>query len=322
MECLTVDQLFNKLRETLGLRLVTDSLESASDVVSVDVSLPGLLLAGFDRGFRPERVQLLGDRELSYLESLADSDRGAALDRLCVQPVPCVVVADGRSAPAELIERGNARRIPVFESEMACDQLARRLSARLEELLAPSTTVHGTLVDVYGVGLLFTGKSGIGKSECGLDLVENGHRLVADDVVHVVRTPRGHLIGSGNDLLRHYMEIRGVGIIDVQSMFGVRAIRQRKRIEVEVELVSWSELEDYERLGIEEAKTELLGVEIPHVTLPLVTGKNITVISEVIALNHLLKLRGIHAAREFDQRLKDLASRKFEADEILQSDNE
>ena len=322
MERVQVRELCDRLADTCRLTLVTDCAEAEAEIATAYVSLPGLFLAGYDHGFHADRVQLLGEAELSYLDSLPDVESRNALERLCSPPVPCVVVANGRKAPEPLVELGNERGIPVLESELPAHLLARRMVSRLEDLLAASATLHGTLVDVYGVGLFFTGKSGIGKSECGLDLVENGHRLVADDVVHVVRTLQGHIIGFGNDLLRHYMEIRGVGIVDVRAMYGIRAIRQRKRIEVEVRLVAWSDLDDYERLGIEDATTEILGTEIPQVTLPLVPGKNITVICEVIALNHLLKLRGTHPAREFDQRLKILASREPPLDQVVRGDDE
>jgi HPr kinase/phosphorylase len=322
MESVAVRELGERLAVECRLRLVTDDVDTKTPIATAYVSLPGLLLAGYDHGFHADRVQILGEAELSYLESLAGEERETALVRLCTAPVPCVVVANGGKAPERLIELGNERGIPVFESELPSHALARRMVGRLEDLLAPSETLHGTLLDVYGVGLFFTGKSGTGKSECGLDLVEKGHRLVADDVVHVVRTLQGHVIGFGNDLLRHFMEIRGVGIVDVRAMYGIRAIRQRKRIEVEVRLVTWSELDDYERLGIEDTTTEILGVEIPQVTLPLVPGKNITVISEVIALNHLLKLRGKHPAKEFDERLRRLASGRPAVDEAFRGDSE
>ncbi len=322
MDRLTVQQLIERLGEKLALEISTAPPPTGPDVVTSDVFRPGLLLAGFEQGFNADAIQVLGQPELAYLESLEELAKAEALARLCVPSVPCVIVTDGGPAPKELIATANASGTAVYVTPMAASTLGRRLAAGLDNLLAPQATLHGTLVDVYGVGLLFTGKSGIGKSECGLDLVEHGHRLVADDVVHVTRAPQGHLIGSGNDLLRHYMEIRGVGIIDVQAMFGIRAIRKQKRIEVEVKLVSWSDLEDYERLGFEENRIEILGVGIPLVTLPLVSGKNITVISEVIALNHLLKLHGVHAAREFDSRLRGLTSRVPESADLDRGDTE
>lgn len=322
MERLTAGELLKRLREPLGLEPVTEGTESDVEITSPYVSRPGLLLAGFDAGFRPQLVQVLGEAELAYLDTLRGASLESALARLCVPKVPCVIVADGCMAPRMLADMAAARGTPVVRTTTSAAELSRELASHIERYLAPRAVLHGTLVDVYGVGLLFTGESGIGKSECGLDLVENGHRLVADDVVNVVRSPHGHLIGSGSDLLKHYMEIRGVGIIDVRSIFGIRSTRQQKRIEVEVRLTMWSEMADYERLGIQEATTEILGVSIPLVTLPLVIGKNITVISEVIALNHLLELHGIHPAKEFDRRLKDIMMRKSGPVSLARGDDE
>lgn len=309
-EELTVQAFTAEMGERLALSAATRPEVSGGVIRESSVCLPGLLLAGFTEGFRAERVQILGAREVNYVDSMIEDTRTAALARLCSPPVPCVIVADGLEAPSILVEFGNSRGVPVFTTPLTADELARELVSELEELLAPQKVLHGTLVDVHGVGLLFTGKSGIGKSECGLDLVANGHRLVADDAVCVMRTRSDYLIGYGNELLRSYMEIRGVGIIDVQAMFGTRAFRQRKRIEVEVKLAAWSDLSDYERLGFEDETSEILGVEIPAVRLPLVLGKNITVISEVIALNYLLKLEGINAARDFDKRQRDAMARE------------
>jgi HPr kinase/phosphorylase len=307
---LTVGTLVETMGERLSLSSATEPALEGGLIRDSNVSMPGLLLAGYSEGFHSERVQILGCAEVSYLGSLDEAERVAALERLCTAPVPCVIVSDGLAPPDTLVELGESRGIPVFTTPQSADRLARELVSQLEDLLAPHEIVHGTLVDVHGVGLLFTGKSGIGKSECGLDLVANGHRLVADDVVCVMRTRRDYLIGYGSDLLKNYMEIRGVGIIDVQAMFGTRAFRQRKRIEVEVKLAAWSDLTDYERLGFEEETSEILGVQIPAVTLPLVLGKNITVISEVIALNYLLKLRGINAAKIFDREQREAIRRQ------------
>jgi len=317
-----VAQLVETGRGRVDLRLVAGTTEVTRAITSPEVHRPGLFLAGFEEGYEPDRIQLMGHQETAYLASLDREARVRSLGRLLQKTLPCVVIGDGLEAGEDLVDLAGERDVPVFESPTPAAPLSRQIGAVLEDLLAPSTTIHGTLVDVYGVGMLFTGKSGIGKSECGLDLVEHGHRLVADDVVQVFRTPQGYLVGTGSDLLRHYMEIRGVGIIDVRSMFGVRATRQKKRIEVQVNLVRWAELTDYERLGFEDEKTEILGVGIPVVALPLVPGKNITVISEVIALNHLLKLRGVHPAREFDQRLKALTMARGRAARIIRSDSE
>jgi HPr kinase/phosphorylase len=292
-EELTVSKLVKTMGERLSLSSATGPHIEGGAIGDSNVSMPGLLLAGYSDGFRSERVQILGCAEVSYLASLDDDARAEALGRLCAAPVPCVIVSDGLEPPEPLVELGNSRDVPVFTTPLTSDRIARELVSQLEDLLAPHEIIHGTLVDVHGVGLLFTGKSGIGKSECGLDLVANGHRLVADDMVCVMRTRRDYLIG-----------------IDVQAMFGTRAFRQRKRIEVEVKLAAWSDLTDYARLGFEEETSEILGVEIPAVTLPLVLGKNITVISEIVALNYLLKLRGINAAKVFDKRQREAIRRQ------------
>jgi len=306
----TAGSLAAGIGKRLSLSTATRPEVSGGVIRDSNVCLPGLLLAGFAEGFCADRVQVLGSREVNYINSLAEDVREVSLARLCSPPVPCVIVADGLAPPPLLVKLGNACGVPVFTTPLRSERLTAELASELEDLLAPQKTVHGTLVDVHGVGLLFTGKSGIGKSECGLDLVANGHRLVADDVVCVMRTRGDYLIGYSSELLRNHMEIRGVGIIDVQAMFGTKAFRQRKRIEVEVKLAVWSDLSDYERLGFEEGTSEILGVEIPAVTLPLVIGKNIIVISEVIALNYLLKLRGINAAKDFDRRQKAAMARK------------
>ena len=177
------------------------------------------------------------------------------------------------------------------------------LSDYMDDKFAPSITVHGSMADVYGIGVLFTGRSGIGKSEIVLDLVERGHRLVADDVVHLARKAEGVLIASASEVLQHHIEVRGLGIIDLRSVFGIRSIRLQKRVEVEVQLEEWDDQEDYERIGLDESVTQVLGVEIPLVKLPIFPGKNITVIAEVVALNQLMKIYGHHPAKEFNQRL-------------------
>ncbi len=208
--------------------------------------------------------------------------------------------------PSELAEEATRRGIPILVSPLKTGDFYRRLQPFLEEHFAPTVTKHGSLVDVYGVGLLFVGRSGIGKSECALDLVERGHRLVADDVVQVTR--RGHdiLIGRGLERQRHRMEIRGIGIVDVRALFGIRAIRQQKRIEVVVQLVDWNDRAYYDRTGLDAEEIEILGVRLPLLTIPLNPGKNITVISEVIAMNHLLKYAGVDSAQAFERELLEV----------------
>lgn len=322
MEPLTVLRLLKDYGDEFGLVVVAPGGGAPAAIGGADLSKPGLFLAGYEEGFDPSRIQMLGGAEMTFLDALEPSGRREALARLMLAEVPCVIVSDGREAPAELVELAKVTGVPVLCCDTDSTHLASQLTTAIDELLAPHTVIHGTLVDVYGIGLLFTGDSGIGKSECGLDLVEKGHRLVADDAVTVTVNPQGHLIGTGSELLQHCMEIRGVGIIDVRAIYGIRAIRASKRIELEVKLVHWSDLDDYERLGLDERFTDILGVETPFVHLPLVPGKNITVIAEVIALNHLLKLHGVHPARDFDRRLRDLASEKARKRKILRGETE
>jgi HPr kinase/phosphorylase len=214
-------------------------------------------------------------------------------------------VTKGQTVPDWFVELAGAAGIPVFRSGLSTRDFYRVLKPYLETALAPQTTLHGSLADVYGVGLLFVGKSGVGKSECVLDLVERGHRLVADDLVMVSRHGNEILLGKGHELQRHHMEIRGIGIIDIATLFGIRAIRLQKRIEVIVHLVHWDATREYARTGLERDMVSILDVEVPRMTVPVNPGKNITVVSEVIAMNHLLRYAGVDSAAAFDQRLRD-----------------
>ena len=212
--------------------------------------------------------------------------------------------------------------MPILQTSLNTTETMLRMSAYLDNIFAPRTTVHATLVDVYGVGLLYTGKSGVGKSEVTLDLVERGHRLVADDVVNVIKKAPDVIVGQADERIGHHMEIRGIGIVNVEKLFGIRAVRMQKRIEVEVNLELWDEEKEYERLGIEDRYTTLLGVEIPVVKVPISPGKNITVISEVISMNHMLKVLGENSAEKFVQKLSEELARRKLTTEYLESDLE
>jgi HPr kinase/phosphorylase len=221
-----------------------------------------------------------------------------------------------------MIEAAEKRGIPIFRSSLRTAEFYTRAKQLLESHFAPTENLHGSLADIFGVGLLFVGRSGIGKSECVLDLVERGHRLVADDVVVVKRRSGDVLIGRGIPDQRHYMEIRGVGLIDVPAVFGIRAVRQQKRIEVVVRLADWHEADAADRTGLDGATTNILGVDIPRITVPLNPGKNITVVAEVIALNHLLIYSGVNPAEAFNQRLIGRMRAASEVREYLQEDDE
>jgi len=292
VESVSIARLFEDQREEMQLEQLTESLASRREITVSDVNRPGMALMGFLDNFLPERVQILAQTELTYLATLSPARVREAVDTLFQFDMPCIVVCKGLDVPPHLIERANECEVPVLRTPHSTTPFIHMLTLYLDHMFAPQTTAHGSLVDVYGVGMMFTGASGIGKSECALDLVERGHRLVADDVVTITRGHGDVLIGTGNQLLRHHMEIRGLGIIDVQSIFGIRAIRLQKRVEVQVNLQAWSEDLEIERVGLDEKRIELLGVPVPYVQVPITPGKNITVIAEVIALNYLVKVTG------------------------------
>jgi HPr kinase/phosphorylase len=323
VQTLSVARLFEDQRHELQLEQLTESLASRREITVSDIHRPGMALMGFVENFLPERIQILAQTELTYLATLSPAEVGAAIDRVFKFSMPLIVVCKGLEVPPYLIQRANQEQVPVLRTPQSTTPFIHSITSYLDHMFAPEVTVHGSLVDVYGCGLLFTGRSAIGKSETALDLVERGHRLVADDVVTITRRHGDVLIGSGNQLLRHHMEIRGLGIIDVQAVFGIRAIRLQKRVEVEVNLTEWSSEQDYERVGIDERKTTLLGVEIPYVQVPITPGKNITVIGEVIALNYLVKVYGGYSpAERLNRHLIELMKRKSAARAWVREDTE
>jgi HPr kinase/phosphorylase len=301
---LHVSDLLEQRQKSLDLELIAGDGGLSREITSSDISSPGLVLAGFTDRFPSRRMQVLGETEVMFLRSLEDEARQDVLDGFLGSEVPVVFVTKGLEPPAELLSLAEDRSIPVLKSNLKTGEFYRRIKPFLDEEFAPTTAIHGSVADVYGVGLLFVGASGIGKSECVLDLVERGHRLVADDVVLVRRRGLDVLIGQAHEHQQHHMEIRGIGIIDVRALFGVRAVRQQKRIEVVVQLEHWQENANYDRTGLERDTTEILGTSIPRVVIPLNPGKNITVISEVVAMNHLLRYAGVDSARMFERNLR------------------
>jgi len=301
---LSVRELAENRGESLALELLTADADLDREVADADISSPGLALAGYTNRVPQGRMQVFGETEITYLATLSESERRDRLRGLFGFEIPAVFVTKGQELPEVMVRLANDAGIPVYRSALATKEFYLRIKPYLAAALAPQVTLHGSLADVYGVGLLFVGPSGVGKSECVLDLVERGHRLVADDLVFAER--RGHdvILGRGHPRQGHHMEIRGVGIIDIPSLFGIRAIRQQKRIEVVVHLEHWAENGNYTRTGLEDETESILGVELPSVTIPLNPGKNITVISEVLAMNHLLRFAGVHSASAFDQSLR------------------
>jgi len=286
------------------------------------VSSPGLVLAGFTRRFASKRLHALGETEIAYLQSLAPEARRQSLEKFLSYELPCVIITKGQDGPPELLQIAQQRRIPVLLTKLKTAEFYRRITPFLAEVFAPGTTLHGSLADVFGVGLLFIGRSGIGKSECVLDLVERGHRLVADDLVHVTQRGQDVLIGKANELTYRHMEIRGVGLVDVSSLFGIQAVRRQKRIEVVVELCDWNQAKDIDRTGLDGRTMNILGVDLSHVMVPLNPGKNITVISEVVALNYLLRWNGVDPAERLNDRLIRRMAEQREVREYLSEDYE
>ncbi len=304
MSILSVSDLLERRQKSLALALVAGEDGLSREITNSDISSPGLVLAGFTDRYPSRRMQVLGETEVMFLRSLDEESRRSVLESFLGGEVPVVFVTKGLDLPPELLALAEERSIPVLRSSLKTGEFYRRIKPFLEEEFAPSTAIHGSLADVYGVGLLFVGSSGIGKSECVLDLVERGHRLVADDVVLVRRRGFDILIGQAHEHQQHHMEIRGIGIIDVRALFGVRAVRQQKRIEVVVQLEHWRDGASYDRTGLQRDTTEILGTEIPRMLIPLNPGKNITVISEVVAMDHLLRYAGVDSARLFEQNLR------------------
>jgi HPr kinase/phosphorylase len=301
----TVAEFLETKREALNLELLTDGADLRRPIRAPQVSSPGLILAGHPDRFPGGRMLVLGETEMSFLAALEPAELQRVLESFFQLDMPAVVVTKLLEVPPVMVEIAGRLGVPLLRSSLKTGEFYRRVHAYLEDQFAPSTTMHGSLADVYGVGLLFVGKSGIGKSECVLDLVERGHRLVADDLVCVSRRGIDVLIGRGHELQRHHMEIRGVGIVDIQALFGIRAIRQQKRVEVVVQLEEWDDRAYYDRTGLETQEIDILGVKLPKVVIPLNPGKNITVVSEVVAMNHLLKYSGVHAAQRFDKNLQE-----------------
>ena len=319
---LTVGRLVETMRETLELEYLGEAGGLEREITSSEAASPGLVLSGYTDRFVPDRMQVLGETEISYLASLPAERREVLLAKYLDFPIPCLIVTKGQELPEELEQGARKAGVPLLRSQLKTSEFYRRLKPFLEEEFAQTTTLHGSLADVYGVGLLFVGQSGIGKSECVLDLVERGHRLVADDLVIASRRGTDIIIGRGHELQRHHMEIRGVGVIDVPAVFGVRAVRQQKRIEVVVQLEEWNSAANIDRTGLDTKNTAILGVEVPKVIVRLNPGKNITVVAEVVAMNHLLRYAGVDVAEAFNERLIGRMRTASQVRQYLREDNE
>ena len=302
---LSVRELLTDDGRHLELELIAGGAGLDREISFHRIQKPGLAMTGYVEFVRGGRVQVLGESEIRFLESRSSDERREVLARLCSLPIPCVAVTKALAIPAELVEVSEENELPLLRSSLLSSAFIDRLTLYLDRHLAPYTTVHGVLVDVYGVGVLITGASGVGKSECALDLIVRGHRLVADDVVEIRRRAGDILLGSGPELIRHHMELRGLGILNIEHLFGAASIRDRKRVEMVVKLEEWNEDVEYDRLGLDRQTFEILDIELPFICLPVASGRNLSILVEVAVRNLILKLTGYHPARELTRRLQE-----------------
>lgn len=300
---LTVGKFFSDHGASLGLELAGDAAGLERSIPEPTINRPGLALAGFFRYFASKRMQVAGHAELSYLRSLSAQERGERLQALFKQRIPCLVVARNLSLPSGLLEMAAEAKTPVFRSPLITMKFINAATIALEDEFAPVASEHGSMVDIMGVGVLIRGKSGIGKSECVLGLIERGYSLVSDDITRF-RTLEGRgLIGNSKELTRFHMEVRGIGIINVAAVFGAGSVRPEKQLDLVVSLKDWQEVPDIDRLGIDRDTYDILGISIPHVTIPVRTGRDLARLVEVAALDQKLKSMGHDTAREFNDRL-------------------
>jgi HPr kinase/phosphorylase len=294
------------IHERFHLDLVSGEEGINRPITTSDISRPGIEMAGYFEYYPAERIQLLGKTELSFFTQLSQNERISRMERLCTDITPAIIVTRGLEVPKELIEASERESVPVLQSNMKTTRFSSRLTNFLESKLAPTTAVHGVLVDIYGIGVLITGKSGVGKSETALELVKRGHRLVADDCVEIRQEDQDTLVGTSPDLIEHLLEIRGLGIINVMTLFGAGAVRSNKRITLVINLEIWDATKQYDRLGLDDEKMKIIDTEITKITVPVRPGRNLAVIIEVAAMNYRLKRMGVNAAQQFTERLSDV----------------
>ena len=302
---LTADILRSPELEDLELRVVAGESGFTRPISWGRIQRPGLALAGFLPYIKPGRIQILGESELNYLDTMPDEVRRERIASICALPVAAFVITKGQRPPEDIARECRLRKIPLLVSDRTTSVVIQSITQVLEDALAPSTTLHGVLVDVYGMGVLLLGESGIGKSECALDLVHRGHRLVADDAVEIRRYPSGALVGRAAEMIRYHMELRGIGIINIKHLFGVSAVRASKSVELVIELQRWDPAKKYDRLGLDGESYTILERERPLLRLPVASGRNLALLIEIAARNELLKTQGYDAAKEFARRVDE-----------------
>ncbi|QHA93372.1 HPr(Ser) kinase/phosphatase [Bacillus sp. N1-1] len=289
--------------EKFNLELVSGEEGIHRPITTSDISRPGLEMAGFFTYYPAERLQLLGKTEMSFFHGLTEEQKMERMQKLCTDETPGIVLSRDMDVPEELIQASKEKDVPIIRSTMTTTRLSSRLTNYLESQLAPNTAIHGVLVDIYGVGVLITGSSGVGKSETALELVKRGHRLVADDSVEIRQEAENTLVGSAPELIQHLLEIRGLGIINVMTLFGAGAIRNYKKISLVMNLELWDSKKVYDRLGLEEEYMKIIDSNVPRLVVPVRPGRNLAIIIEVAAMNFRLKNMGMNAAKQFSERL-------------------
>jgi HPr kinase/phosphorylase len=300
---LTVSHLLDRAERSLDLRLLAGEPGVTHQISSWELNRPGLAFAGFFQQFYTARIQILGGNEVDYLDSLNSEERLHAIRKVLEFHPPCLVLTTAFKPPDGLIEECDAAAIPLLATPLRTSLFTSRLTTTLMREFAPSVTTHGSLIDVFGMGVLITGKSGVGKSECGLELIARGHRLVADDVTIISRIGPHTLLGRGSEVLRFHMEIHGLGIIDVQSLYGVGAVISETEIDVHIHLEKWEAGKAYERVGIEDRFIRILDVLVPTYTIPIEPGRNLSILIETAALNQKMKSAGVNVAARFNEDL-------------------
>jgi HPr kinase/phosphorylase len=306
---LTAEVLRSPSLADLGLSTVAGESGFSRPVSWGRIQRPGLAFAGFLAFIKPGRIQILGESELHYLDTMPPDVRAERIAAICRLPVAAFVVTKGQQVPEDLARECRSEQVPLLVSNQTTSVVIQAITQVLEDVLAPSTTVHGVLVDVYGMGVLLIGDSGIGKSECALDLIARGHRLVADDVVDIRKYPNGSLVGRAADMIRYHMELRGIGIINIKNLFGVSAVRASKSIELVIELERWDPAKKYDRLGLDGQSYSILDRPRPFLTLPVASGRNLALLIEIAARNELLKQQGYDAAKEFALKVDEQIAR-------------
>lgn len=303
MNNLIVQTLEQSQEHHLELTLMAGRKGLKKKITHSQVQKMGLALTGFTQFVNPDRLQIIGNTEMAYFNTLTPEMQEKVIHQICSLPLSCLVITRGLEVPELLLREADEKGIPVFRTNLRSFDFIEKVTKFLEAKLASTSSLHGVLMDIFGVGVLILGKSGIGKSECALDLILRGHRLVADDMVHIQKRSPSSVFGSGFEVIQHHMEIRGLGIINIRSLFGVEAIRERKKIELVLELMEWDAHREYDRLGFEEEKFSILGVELPMLRVPVTPARNLTTIIEVAVRNHLLKVMGYDSALEFEKKL-------------------